>query len=82
LERKGCQFDGETDTEVVAVLTKHLYTAHQGKINFRRLVELVCLHLVKYLHITYLVYFINICVISYVYNLINIVSLRQYYLVK
>lgn len=43
LETKGYHFESETDTEVIAKLTKHLYDKHaEQKLSFREIVEMAC----------------------------------------
>ena len=47
LESKGCIFESDTDTEIIAKLIKYLYDSHEdGKVNFRELVEAVIQQLV------------------------------------
>lgn len=41
LEKKGYRFESETDTEVVAKLTRYIYEEHQRKLSFHDLVKLV-----------------------------------------
>ena len=42
-------FESETDTEVIAKLTKHIYSTHKNKLTFREVVENVCQQLVSFL---------------------------------
>ncbi len=46
LEKKGYEFSSDTDTEVIAVLLKHLYKLHPH-LGFRELVEQACFQLVS-----------------------------------
>ena len=49
LEKKGYQFESETDTEIIAKLIHHLYTQHPSY-SFRELVEQVIQQLVSILN--------------------------------
>lgn len=47
LEKFGCVFESDTDTEAVAKLVKYIYTSAKTPLSFTALVKAVCKELVR-----------------------------------